>query len=74
MAEKMKEKIGDRIEGSQFVRDRCRACLEPIRVVCTKVNNLCEKCDPSHWNCVIRDYAAAADRQYHGGQFNTGEW
>ena len=74
MAEKMKERIGDRIEGSRYVRDRCKHCRQPIRVVCTGTYNQCEECDPLDRNCRVKDYAAAADRQYHGGQFTTGEW
>ena len=39
----VKLKVGDKIPGSQYVRDFCRLCRDPIRV--SEVgNNVCIKC------------------------------
>ncbi len=74
---------GDAIPGSRYVRDFCSTCREPIRVEQAHGKHTCADCkiDGGHIersrdqrDRKITTRGGAADRQYHGGQFNRGEW
>lgn len=49
------EKQGDKIQGSQFYRDFCPGCGDPVRVTKDKLKTSkkvwCEECSPSHRGC-----------------------
>lgn len=75
------EKRGDAIHGSRLFRDWCAGCREPIRVTAAALElarNWCRDCAPS---APVADppprrgrAGEAADREFHGGRFNAGEW
>jgi len=67
--------------------DFCARCQEELHVDDVCVEPLCSACvdatRPHHWgdgqphrysNNRTRGGANGSDRQYHGGQFNAGEW
>ena len=70
------EKRGDPVPGSMFYRDFCAGCQEPMRVTedRLKTSNYCGQCStkPHFGGRTIR--LGSADRSFHGGQYDKGEW
>lgn len=65
--------VGSRIPGSQYLRDYCSRCGEPMRVEEVGAN-YCEDCCPkTHFGGGNKN-VELSEIQYHGGRFYSGEW
>ncbi len=58
----------------------CQVCGDLIQLATPRQGKLewvCEDCwddDPSYKDHSVTNKPGRSDRQYHGGQFNRGEW
>tara|TARA_B100000519_G_scaffold161395_1_gene143833 strand:- start:4622 stop:5176 length:555 start_codon:yes stop_codon:yes gene_type:complete len=67
--------IGAKIEGSELVRDFCCACGEPMRVTVVRTGAVCLDCKPTgRPGKKLGRSVEAVEIDYHGSQFNQGEW
>lgn len=67
--------IGERIPGSNLVRDYCVVCGEAIRVVRATACETCLDCEPSGTQAQRSGRSAEHGQAiYQGGMFHKAEW